>query len=104
MAFVILVSWGIASVECRILFRGAGKPNRKYSVCLPNLVIFPGFTALYFREPLTLIQRAGFAANWSRRGSGVPGAVLSREETETYSQAAASIHHLGRWGRRSLAQ
>jgi hypothetical protein len=48
-----------------------------------TLVIFPGFTALYFREPLTLIQRAGFAANWSRRGSGVPGAVLSREETET---------------------
>jgi uncharacterized protein len=26
-----------------------------------TLILFAGFTAIYFREPLSLIQRAGFA-------------------------------------------
>jgi uncharacterized protein (DUF486 family) len=68
MAFAILVSWGIAFVE----YCFAVPANRiGNTVCSPaelkslqeviTLVIFAGFTALYFREPLTLIQSAGFA-------------------------------------------
>jgi uncharacterized protein len=68
MVFAILVSWGIAFVEyCFVV-----PANRiGYAVYSPaelkslqeviTLIVFAGFTAIYFKEPLTLVQGAGFA-------------------------------------------
>ena len=68
MAFAILVSWGIAFVEYCFAVPANRIGNTVYSPAelkslqeMITLVIFAGFTALYFREPLTLIQSAGFA-------------------------------------------
>ena len=64
---VVLVSWGIAFVEYCFAV-----PNRIGSAVYPlaelktiqeviTLIVFAGFTAIYFREPLSLTQSAGFA-------------------------------------------
>jgi uncharacterized protein len=68
MVFAILVSWGIAFVEYCFAVPANRIGNTVYSPAelkslqeMITLVVFAGFTALYFREPLTLIQSAGFA-------------------------------------------
>ena len=65
---VVLVSWGIAFVEyCfavpanRIgsagLFAGGAEDHEE----VITLIVFAGFTAVYFKEPLSFVQGAGFA-------------------------------------------
>ena len=65
---MVLVSWGIAFVE----YCFAVPANRIGSAVYPlaelktiqeviTLIVFAGFTAIYFREPLSLTQSAGFA-------------------------------------------
>jgi uncharacterized protein len=65
---VVLVSWGIAFVEyCfavpanRIGSAVYSPAELKTSQEVITLVVFAGFTAVYFREPLSLAQGAGFA-------------------------------------------
>jgi uncharacterized protein len=67
MVFAILVSWGIAFVE----YCSRSRPTGSSMVYSPaelksiqeviTLIVFAGFTAIYLREPLTLIRGAGFA-------------------------------------------
>jgi hypothetical protein len=65
---VVLVSWGIAFVE----YCFAVPANRIGSAVYPpaelktiqeviTLIVFAGFTAIYFKQPLSLTQGAGFA-------------------------------------------
>jgi uncharacterized protein len=68
MVFAILVSWGIAFVEYCFAVPANRIGNAIYSPAelksiqeVITLIVFAGFTAFYFREPLTLIQGAGFA-------------------------------------------
>jgi len=68
MVFAILVSWGIAFVEYCFAVPANRIGNAVYSPAelksiqeVITLIVFAGFTAFYFREPLTLIQGAGFA-------------------------------------------
>ena len=65
---VIVVSWGIAFVEYCFMVPANRMGNDVYSPAelksiqeVITLIVFAGFTAIYFREPLTLIQSAGFA-------------------------------------------
>jgi uncharacterized protein (DUF486 family) len=65
---VILVSWGIAFVEYCFAVPANRIGNAVYSPAelksiqeVITLIVFAGFTAIYFREPLTLIQGTGFA-------------------------------------------
>ena len=64
----IVVSWGIAFVEYCFAVPANRMGNAVYSPAelksiqeVITLIVFAGFTAIYFREPLTLIQGAGFA-------------------------------------------
>jgi uncharacterized protein len=64
----IVVSWGIAFVEYCFAVPANRIGNAVYSPAelksiqeVITLIVFAGFTAIYFREPLTLIQGAGFA-------------------------------------------
>jgi uncharacterized protein len=68
MVFAILVSWSIAFIEyCfavpanRIGNAVYSPPELKSLQEIVTLIVFAGFTAFYFREPLTLVQSAGFA-------------------------------------------
>jgi uncharacterized protein len=68
MVFAILVSWSIAFVEYCFAVPANRIGNAIYSPAelksiqeVITLIVFAGFTAFYFREPLTLIQGAGFA-------------------------------------------
>ena len=64
---VVLVIWGIAFVE----YCFAVPANSIGNVCSPaelktiqeviTLIVFAGFTAIYFKQPLSLTQGAGFA-------------------------------------------
>ena len=65
---VILVSWAIAFVEyCfavpanRVGRRSIRPAELKTMQEVIRLVVFAGFTALYFNEPLSWMQGAGFA-------------------------------------------
>jgi uncharacterized protein (DUF486 family) len=65
---VILVSWGIAFVEYCFAVPANRIGNAVYSPAelktiqeVITLVVFAGFTAVYFKEPLNLAQGAGFA-------------------------------------------
>jgi uncharacterized protein (DUF486 family) len=65
---VILVSWGIAFVEYCLAVPANRVGNAVYSPAevktiqeVITLVVFAGFTAVYFKEPLNLAQGAGFA-------------------------------------------
>ena len=65
---VIVVSWGIAFVEYCFMVPANRMGNAVYSPAelksiqeVITLIVFAAFTAIYFREPLTLIQSAGFA-------------------------------------------
>ena len=65
---VILVSWGIAFVEYCFAAPANRIGNAVYSPAelktiqeVITLVVFAGFTAVYFKEPLNLAQGAGFA-------------------------------------------
>jgi uncharacterized protein (DUF486 family) len=68
MAFAILISWGIAFVEYCFAVPANRIRNAVYSPAelkslqeVITLIVFAGFTAIYFREPLTLVQGVGFA-------------------------------------------
>jgi uncharacterized protein len=68
MAFAILVSWGIAFVEYCFAVPANRIGNAVYSPAelkslqeVVTLIVFAGFTAIYFKEPLTLIQGVGFS-------------------------------------------
>lgn len=68
LAVVVLVSWGIALVEYCFAVPGNRIGSAVYSPAelktiqeVVTLVVFAGFTALYFKEPLSLTQGAGFA-------------------------------------------
>ena len=68
MVFAILVSWGIAFVEYCFAVPANRIGNAVYSPAelksiqeVITLIVFASFTAVYFREPLTLTQGAGFA-------------------------------------------
>ena len=68
MIFAILVSWMIAFVEYCLAVPANRIGNAVYSPAelkslqeVITLIVFAGFTAFYFREPLTLVQGAGFA-------------------------------------------
>jgi uncharacterized protein (DUF486 family) len=65
---VILVSWGTAFVEYCFAVPANRWGNAVYSPAelktiqeVVTLVVFAGFTALYFNEPLSWTQGAGFA-------------------------------------------
>jgi uncharacterized protein (DUF486 family) len=64
---VVLVSWGIAFVECfavpanRIGSAVYSPAELKTIQEVITLVVFAGFTWIYFKEPLSLTQGAGFA-------------------------------------------
>jgi uncharacterized protein (DUF486 family) len=65
---VILVSWGIAFVEYCFAVPANRFGNAVYSPAelktiqeVITLIVFAGFTALYFNEPLSWTQGAGFA-------------------------------------------
>ena len=65
---VILVSWGIAFVEYCFAVPANRIGSAVYSPAelktiqeVITLIVFAGFTAIYFKEPLSLIQGAGFA-------------------------------------------
>lgn len=65
---VVLVSWGIAFVEYCFAVPANRVGSAVYSPAelktiqeVITLVVFAGFTAVYFREPLSLTQGAGFA-------------------------------------------
>jgi uncharacterized protein (DUF486 family) len=65
---VILVSWSIAFVEYCFAVPANRLGSAVYSPAelktlqeVITLAVFAGFTALYFKEPLTLTQGAGFA-------------------------------------------
>ena len=67
LAVVILVSWGIAFVEyCAVPANRIG--SAVYSPAelktiqeVITLIVFAGFTAVFFNEPLSWTQAAGFA-------------------------------------------
>ena len=68
MALAIAVSWGIAFIEYCFAVPANRIGNAVYSPAelkslqeVITLIVFAGFTAIYFREPLTLIQGTGFA-------------------------------------------
>jgi uncharacterized protein (DUF486 family) len=68
MAVAIIVSWGIAFIEYCFAVPANRIGNVAYSPAelkslqeVITLFVFAGFTAIYFKEPLTLIQGAGFA-------------------------------------------
>ena len=65
---VVLVSWGIAFVEYCFAVPANRIGSAVYSPAelktiqeAITLVVFAGFTAVYFKEPLSLTQGAGFA-------------------------------------------
>jgi len=68
LAVVVLVSWGIAFVEYCFAVPANRIGSAVYSPAelktmqeVITLIVFAGFTALYFKEPLTPTQGAGFA-------------------------------------------
>jgi uncharacterized protein (DUF486 family) len=68
LAIVVLASWGIAFAEYCFAVPGNRIGSAVYSPAelktiqeVITLVVFAGFTALYFKEPLNLTQGAGFA-------------------------------------------
>jgi uncharacterized protein (DUF486 family) len=68
MVIAILISWGIAFVEYCFAVPANRIGNAVYSPAelkslqeVITLIVFAGFTAIYFREPLTLVQGIGFA-------------------------------------------
>jgi len=65
---VILVSWGIAFVEYCFTVPANRMGSAVYSPAelktiqeVITLIVFAGFTAVYFNQPLSLMQGAGFA-------------------------------------------
>jgi uncharacterized protein (DUF486 family) len=65
---VVLVSWGIAFVEYCFAVPANRIGSAVYAPAelktiqeVITLVVFAGFSAVYFNEPLTLTQGAGFA-------------------------------------------
>jgi uncharacterized protein len=65
---VVLVSWGIAFVEYWFAVPANRIGSAVYSPAelktiqeVITLIVFAGFTAVYFKEPLSLTQGAGFA-------------------------------------------
>jgi len=65
---VVLVSWGIAFVEYCFAVPANRTGSAVYSPAelktiqeVITLMVFAGFTAVYFKEPLSLTQGAGFA-------------------------------------------
>jgi uncharacterized protein len=65
---VVLVSWGIAFVEYCFAVPANRIGSAVYSPAelktiqeVITLLVFAGFTWIYFKEPLTLTQGAGFA-------------------------------------------
>lgn len=65
---VVLVSWGIAFVEYCFAVPANRIGSAVYSPAelktiqeIITLIVFAGFTAVYFKEPLSLTQGAGFA-------------------------------------------
>lgn len=68
LAVVILVSWGIAFVEYCFAVPANRIGSAVYSPAelktiqeVITLIVFAGFTAVYFNEPLSWTQAAGFA-------------------------------------------
>ena len=64
---VVLISWGIAFVEYCFAVPANRIGSAVYSPAelktmqeVITLIVFAGFTAIYFTEPLTLTQGAGF--------------------------------------------
>ena len=64
---VVVVSWGIAFVEYCLAVPANRIGSAVYSPAelktiqeVITLIVFAGFTAIYFREPLSLAQGAGF--------------------------------------------
>lgn len=67
LAIVVLVSWGIAFVEYCFAVPANRIGNAVYSPAelktiqeVITLIVFAGFTAVYFDEPLNSVQGAGF--------------------------------------------
>jgi uncharacterized protein len=67
LLLVIFVSWGIAFVEYCFAVPANRIGSAVYSPAelktiqeVITLAVFAGFTAFYFKEPLTLVQGAGF--------------------------------------------
>jgi uncharacterized protein (DUF486 family) len=68
LAIVVLVSWGIAFVEYCLAVPANRIGNAVYSPAelktiqeVITLIVFAGFTAVYFNDPLSWTQGAGFA-------------------------------------------
>ena len=83
LAIVMLVSWGIAFVEYCFAVPANRIGNAVYSPAelkslqeVITLIVFAGFTAVYFKEPLTLDPRCWVFADRSRRGARLSRPVL----------------------------
>jgi uncharacterized protein (DUF486 family) len=63
LALVVLVSWGIAFVEYCFAVPANRIGSAVYAPAELKTIqeVFAGFTAVYFKEPLSLTQGAGFA-------------------------------------------
>lgn len=68
LATVVLISWGIAFVEYCFAVPANRIGNAVYSPAelktiqeVITLIVFAGFTAVYFNEPLSWTQGVGFA-------------------------------------------
>ena len=68
LILVVLASWGIAFVEYCFAVPANRMGNAVYSPAelktiqeVVTLLVFAGFTAIYFKEPLSPTQAAGFA-------------------------------------------
>ena len=118
---VILVSWGIAFVEYCFAVPANRIGSAVYSPAelktiqeVITLIVFAGFTAVYFKEPLSLIQGAGFAlialgAILVFRGPGVTAgaglrgvveglrsaSVRRPQRLDASEQVADRQHHIG---------
>ena len=82
---VVLVSWGIAFVEYCFAVPANRIGSAVYSPAelktiqeVITLLVFAGFTWIYFKEPLSLTQGAGFPADRTRRDAGVSRPSLNR--------------------------
>ena len=76
---VVLVSWGIAFVEYCFAVPANRTGSAVYSPAelktiqeVITLMVFAGFTAVYFKEPLSLTPRCGLCSDRARRDPGVP--------------------------------
>ena len=97
LVIVVLVSWGIAFVEYCFAVPANRIGSAVYSPAelktiqeVITLIVFAGFTAIYFDEPLSWTQAAGFALIAPRCRARVPWPDLSESASSNLRTADAA--------------